>query len=184
MDLTLIETLEKTTGIKGIKRDCKGILKKLSFKSEVDLSNVEDLVVQLYIFDMYEEALEAAKLLDDVVFTGDYTLFSRVIGTRAVAIKILYEQGRFKEGDSIFNTYSDTIDPEVYENLKYLLGIYDANIKAAIEEMNSKSSARGWKKVKLSQMIQYFIDPDFPIDKQQLEQDINELKNELRAEIK
>lgn len=184
MDLTIIENLRDTTEIRMIKSNCNKILKKLSFNSQRDISNVTELTLLLYIFDMEEEALEVANILKDVEFNGNYTLWDYVADARAIAVRILRGKGLSKEADEIMESIIPHLSPELYENQKDILtSIYERNI-SIVRQQNWKSDVRDWKLIKLEKMICYFEAPGFPIDKDEFDKEIMELKEELRTLVK
>ncbi len=184
MDLTIIEELRDSTNIKLIQRDCNRILKKLSFKSANDLGNVKHLLDVLYVCDLYEEAISVLEILKDTKFTGNYTIWDVIVYSRAVVMRIQLELGNLEEANAILDSIQSYFNPSLYENLKVkIMNIYKENELVA-EENGWKSDIRDWKLKQLEKKLYFSVIPDFPIDKVELEKEIQELKAELKTLIK
>ena len=183
MDIKFIEEIRDNISNKKIKSYCNKVLKKLNFKSSNDMQNLAMLAEHLYIFGFYEEVLAIADIVKSVEFTGDYTLWGEIEGIRAIEIRILREQNWNIEADNVLKTLVPYFDPSLYENQKKAFSIYDRNILASLEN-GSKQGAISWQLIKLGLMIQYYETPDFPIDKETLNEDIVKLKSELQTKIK
>lgn len=184
MELKCIEEIRESTDIKEVKSCCNRVLKKLSFKSVNDLKNLSELAMLLYIYDRFDDALSIAEIVKDVNFTGNYTVWSEIEVIRAVAIRILRENSKNSEAYKILITLMPYFKPELYHNQKEMLTtIYDRNIIHAKENI-SKSIAISWMFVKFGLMIVYYETPEFPVDKKQFNEEIVELKNELKQMIK
>ena len=168
----LLNSIQDKTSCKLVKRNCKKIAKKLSFKSEKDTGLVTELAVLLYILDMYNEAIDVCDLLSDVEFTGNYTLWSNIEDARTLKIRILKEQNSNINTNIILNTIIPYLHPELYYNQVKCLELYDRNIKS--------TNYIGWKLLKLEKMIYYLEIPDFPIDRETTNEEIIKLKNELK----
>lgn len=71
----------------------------------------------------------------------------------------------------------------LYENRKCNLQLYDRDIELA-KERNAKSEMTGWMLIKYEIMIRTFENPEFPIDKIRLNEEILDLESELKTLIK
>ena len=184
MDLTIIEELRDSTNIKLIQRYCNRILKKLSFRSKRDLDNVSLLIDVLYICDYYPEAISVLGILSGIEFTGNELLWDDVVSSRAVVMKIHQELGNTEEAEKHFGLISPYLSPELYENLKgFVMESYKKDELVAIK-YGWKSDIRDAKIMQLEKKIYFSVIPDFPIDKVELEKEIQELKAELKPLIK
>ena len=184
MDLTIIEQLRDSTNIKLIQRDCNRILKKLSIGSIKDLGTVKHLIDVLYICDLYEEAISVLEILKDIKFSGNELLWDIIVCSRAVVMRIQQELGNTKESEKLFGLISPYLSPELYENLKgIVMESYKKDELVAIK-YGWKSDIRDAKIMQLEKKIYFSVIPDFPIDKVELEKEIQELKAELKTLIK
>lgn len=180
MDLTIIEEIKARSEIKIIQRYCNKILKKLSFKSCNDLENVSDLMILLYIFDMYDEAKLVGDIVNEVTFNGDYDLWTQIRFIRYIKARILKELGEFEQIEQLLKDITSLLNPSLYENQAAFLDYYDENIEG-LEKLGFKSAVRDWKLLKLKVMIMYYEIENFPLDKETLNNDIIALKEELKT---
>lgn len=183
LDLSIIKEIEECSTVKLIKKYCSKILKKFSVKSKNDMNNLSDLVTLLYVFDMYDEVKKVCEIMKDIEFDGNYTLWSHVEFIRFTTTRILKEQNRLEEVDSILSEVNALLDPTLFKNEATCLELYDKNIANA-EQFNFKSEARDWKLLKLKKMINFLEIEDFPLNKENLAENITLLKNELKNSIK
>ena len=154
------------------------------FKSANDLGNVKHLLDVLYVCDLYKEAISVLDLLKDAKFTGNYTIWDVIVYSRAVVMRIQLELGNLEEANVILDSIQSYFNPSLYENLKVkIMNIYKKNELVA-EENGWKSDIRDWKLKQLERKLYFSIIPDFPIDKVELEKEIQELKAELKTLIK
>lgn len=184
MDLTIIEELRDSTNIKLVQRDCNRILKKLSFKSERDLDNVSNLIDVLYVFDYYPEAIRVLDILAGIEFTGNELLWDSVVSSRAVVMKIQQELGNTKEAEKLFGLIAPYLSPDLYENLKGPVMESYIRDEMVAKKYGWKSDIRDAKIMQLEKKIYFSVIPDFPIDKVELEKEIQDLKAELKTLIK
>ena len=63
-------------------------------------------------------------------------------------------------------------------NQKKCLELYDSNIAEA-KGRNSRTDIIGWSLIKLEMMVRFSEIPNFPIDKNQLNSDIEKMRSEL-----
>lgn len=183
MDVSLIEEIKKNSDVKLIKRCCDRILKKFNLKSVRDLGNVSDLVCLLYIFDKYEYAKLVGSLLDEIHFEGNYDIWSNVKDVRFINARILREQGQNDKIEDLLKEVNQQLKPELFQNQADFLNTYDINIINS-EKNNYKSEARDWKILKLKMMIQFYEIKEFPLNKEKLNYNIIELKQELKSIVK
>jgi len=64
-------------------------------------------------------------------------------------------------------------------NQKKCLDLYDDNIRFA-KERNDKPNANSWLLLKYEFMIRFYETPDFPIDKNNLNEEIEKTTQEIR----
>ena len=184
MNLDIIKTIKETTENRRIRSYCNKILKKLSLNSSLDVANVTELTVLLYVFDLYDEAVKVAEILDDLEFTGNYTIWNNAEPAKLIAVKILRQNGEYDRAEGIMEVIKPHLHPELYENQRDSLHeFYDRNMGIA-EKHGWKAEARDYKLKKLEVMLYFSQIPDFPMDKQQLEKDIAALKAELKTIVK
>ena len=161
-----------------IKRDCNKLKKKFSTNSAKDLGVLTELIILLYIFKGYAEALELNELIAELSFNGNYTIWTKIVNARMVIARIYREQGHTEKVKTIINEILPTMREELYMNQKKCLDLYDSNIADA-KERNSRIDIIGWSLIKLEMMIRFSEIPNFPIDKNQLNTDIEKLRAEL-----
>ncbi len=112
----IIENIMSTVDKKKVQSLCKKILKKCSFRSRNDLSNVSDLATWLYIYGCYEEALAVCNLLSGIEFSGNYKIWKKYYVYWVIydGWLMLYE----KMSDLVTGLYS-------YKYYKYMAGLSD-----------------------------------------------------------
>lgn len=59
------------------------------------------MVVWLYIYDHYDEAIEVCDIIKDVPFTGNHTLWDNIDGALCVKARILRERGDIEQWQEI-----------------------------------------------------------------------------------
>lgn len=184
INMKIVEEIKNSTDIKMLKSYCNKVLKKMSFNSKNDISNLAYVIVILYIFDMYKESLEVARLAKDVKFTGNYTIWDWIITIRMFEINILGILGSDEEANRVLMDLKPTLCPELYENRLRAIDIfYERDVQIALES-GSKSYICRCKLLKFTQMMYCLEAPDFPCDKEKMREDILALKNELKTMIK
>ncbi len=167
MDMSeLIQRIVSTVDKKYVQRNCKIMLKKLSFKSVNDLGNVTELAVWLYIYGLYDEALEVCDIIKDVPFTGNYTLWEAVDKALCIKARILREQGKIEESSEIIEYVNRYRHPNLYENgVQWFTETLEVNIASNLGTVNG----RQWRLLKLETAIQYREAGKFPISDESLE---------------
>ncbi len=183
MDLAIIEAIKVKSDIKMIQSCCNKIQKKLNLKSQKDLVNVSDLILLLYIYDMYDEAKAVGDIVQQVHFSGNHTLWTQIKFIRYIKARILKELNETEELAELLNEVESLLDESLFENQAGFLSLYDRNVRSS-EENGFKAQARDWKMLKLKCMIMYNEIENFPLNKEKLNEDILSLKVELRSIIK
>lgn len=97
----LLEKILNKVEKKKVQSLCKKILKKCSFKSKVDLVNINDLATWLYIYGCFDEAVAVCDLITDLEFTGNYTLWDCTDNALCLKARIMREQGNFIEREML-----------------------------------------------------------------------------------
>lgn len=177
----IIKALIDSCEIKMIVRNCNRYLKKYSERSYKDIGNLVELVVLLYIFDMYTEAIAVCDILRNIKFTGNYTIWSQVINARFVVARILLERHNEDKSINIVDEHLSYLNPSLYQSQADMLeDIYERNVRHA----STKASIISAKLLKIELLIRHSMTPGFTIKKEILDKEIVELKAELRNMIK
>jgi hypothetical protein len=174
----LITRISNSVDKKNVQSCCKKILKKCSFKSDNDLSNVKQLAFWLYIYGYYDEAISVCDLLKDMEFTGNYRIWDNADNAMCLKARILREQGKLPEREELLKKVNEHRHPELYKNLvDWYRGTLNENI-------NSDSSTLGklsWMMTKLTFAVRYREAGGHPISDDEFERDISELLKILRS---
>lgn len=181
--MQIIQELKDTCEVKMIVRNCNRILKRLSFKSYKDIGNVLELIVLLYIFDMRKEIVRVCSIMDDIEFTGNYTIFEKVEAARLITAKIMEEEGDIEGSKSIINKLIPYISKNVYNGKVHILKLHSEEAETA-KVNGEKRLYIETKLLLLENMLYYSMLPDFPMGKKNLDKEIYILKEELRQLIK
>lgn len=72
----------------------KKCIKKLSFRSSADLSNLDELARWLYVYGYEKHALKAAQIIDELEFKGDFNIWTPVEKILLLQTRIYREQGK------------------------------------------------------------------------------------------
>jgi len=182
MDLSIINEIADKCPEKVVQRNCKLILKKLSLKSSVDIGHVTELVVVLYILDMFDYAIKACDLLCDVHFNGDYTLWDNVVNARLVKSRILRKIGKEEMANKVVGEIMAHEHPLLWSNQSQCLTLYDQNISEA-RQRNSERDIMSWQLINCEMMIRFSELPSFPLDKVKLNEEISQLATEIRGKL-
>jgi len=176
--MNILDDIENKYKKKIITRDCNKLKKKFSIKSAKDLGVLTELIILLYIFNGDAEALELNELIANISFSGNYTIWTKIVNARLTIARIYREQGKTEKAEAIIDEILPTMKEELYLNQKKCLELYDSNIAEA-KERNSKTDMIGWGLIKFEMMVRFSELPNFPIDKNQLDSDIELMKSEL-----
>lgn len=180
--MSIFDDIEGKYNKKIIQRDCKKLKKKFSINSSKDLGILTELIVLLYIFGGYEDAIGLYKFIAEVPFDGNYTVWTQIVNGRLTVARIYNENGEFEKALRILDGILPTMKPELYLNQKMCLELYDSNINDAIER-KSKRDIISWSLIKFEMMIRFAEIPDFPLDKETLNYEIKQMKIELKEII-
>lgn len=176
----LIERIMGTVEKKKVQGLCKKILKKCSFKSKVDLSNVISLALWLYVYECFDDAIAVCDLLTDLEFTGDYTLWDYTDYALCLKARIMREQGNFEGREMLLQKVNEHRHPELYANLlDWYKTTLNKNI-ASDDEYHSPKTYAGWRLVKLRFAIQHKEAGGYPISDEEFENDIQEMIHVLK----
>lgn len=172
------ETIQKimdTTDKKKVQSYCKKVIKKCSFKSAKDMKNLSGLVIWLYVYNYYDEIISVCELIENVEFTGNYTLWDEFDTIYCFKARVLRESGEIQAAQEVIEYVNQYRNPHLYPNLIYWFhNTLELNIKNAIEQSNSKSSEISWREVKLGNAIKYREAGQFPISDDELEKVIDD----------
>lgn len=160
---------------KKVQSYCKKLLKKCSFKSATDMKNLTGLVIWLYVYKFYDEIIHICELIQNVEFTGNYTLWKEFDEIYCFTARILRERGEVQKAQKIIDFVNQYRNPQLYVNtVGWFLNTLEENIKNSIEQFNSKAMAIGWREVKLECAVMYREAGQFPVSDAELERIISE----------
>ena len=182
MDLTIINEIADKYSEEVIQKDCKLIRKKMNLKSAKDVGYVTELIVVLYICNIFEDAIRVCELLNDFKFNGDYTLWDNVVNARLIKSRILQNLGKKEEAYQVVEEIMAHENNNLWNNQSQCLILYDRNIQDA-KQRNSKKDILSWQLIKYEMMIRFAELPSFPLDKELLNDEIDKLTVELREKI-
>ena len=74
-------------------------------------------------------------MIEDMVFTGNYTIWTKIVNARLVAVRIHKKVGIPEKSNELLRAISSTFDPSLYINQKECLDLYDDNIRFAKERI-------------------------------------------------
>ncbi|MCD2224417.1 hypothetical protein LAX75_06880 [Listeria cossartiae] len=77
------------------------LVKKMSFKSKVDMESLLDLIKILYINKYYEEALLCCQLTNEVEFDSDFDVWTFIHRIWMFEMKILVQLGKSEKAEEI-----------------------------------------------------------------------------------
>lgn len=176
----IIETIMNMLDKKKVQSFCKKILKKCSFKSKNDLSNISDLATWLYIYGYYEDAVRVCDLLSELEFSGNYDIWWHADYTMCLKARILRETNAIEDRTELLERVNEHRHPELYVN-----GInwYRITVNKNIQSDDNYSPKRindGWRMAKLEHAIMYREAGGHPIPDEEFEADIKEIVDLLR----
>lgn len=164
---------------KWVQRDCKKLIKKFSYKSEKDLGVLTELIVLMYIYNDCDSAIELHHMIENVKFTGNYNIWNNIRNAKWIIARIYRETGQDEENKKIVESLLPYEVKSLYDNQKEILKSYDRDISNA-KERNSKREMIGWMLIKYEIMLRFIENPEFPIDKDGMNDEATELKKMLR----
>ena len=129
-------------------------IKKLSFKSSRDLTNLSDLGMWLYIYGHTDQALKVCELAARVEFAGDFIIWTPVENLLLLGARIHREQGHKAEAD----TYAKRVAQPMAvhgEALKRRLSfnwLSDKSIERCLQD-NDLRAANEWRFSDLSSLF-------------------------------
>ncbi len=171
----IIQNIMNTVDKKKVQSYCKKVLKKCSFKSFRDMQNLSGLVIWLYVYKYYDEAMMVCDIVRDVEFTGNYTVWDETDTILCFKARILRERGKIQEAQEIIIFVNQYRHPHLYPNIvDWFLNTLDENIKNGTEQFNSKAIEISWREVKLANAIKYREAGGFPVTDEKLEEIISE----------
>jgi hypothetical protein len=174
----ILDRIDKKT----VQRAGKRILKKCSFKSSKDLSNIKELAIWLYVYGYYEDAIKVCNLVENEEFTGNYTIWDIIDACLCLKARILRINGDTERADNIIKRVNEYRHPELYPNgLKWYTETVNYNIESNLRD-GYKAAAREWMLIKLSHAISYHEAGGYPLGDSILEHDIENLVAELKKE--
>lgn len=169
---------------KKVQSYAKKVLKKCSFKSAKDLKNLSGLVIWLYVYQYYDEIIKIGDIVNNIEFTGNYTLWGEIDTILCIKARVLREQGQKQKANKIIEFVNQYRNPNLYANLLYWFeNTLDLNIKNAIEQFDSKAHEISWREVKLESAIKYREAGQFPLSDDKLE-DIIKTQIDILSKVK
>lgn len=171
----IIENIMSTVDKKKVQSLCKKILKKCSFRSRNDLSNVSDLATWLYIYGCYEEALAVCNLLSGIEFSGNYDIWWHADYTMCLQARILRERNISEGREELLERINEHRHPELYKNLvDWYRETVNINIQSD-DDYNPKRINDGWRMAKIEFAIMYREGGGHSIPNEEFDTDIQEL---------
>ena len=167
----LITRISSDIDRKKVQSLCKKILKKCSFNSSKDLTNIAELATWLYIYEYYDEMLEVCDLLKDMEFKGDYYIWNSPDLTMCLKSRVYREREMYAESRALIEKVNEHRAPELYENL--VDGYRDLCDEEELKEL-PRSAAIYSRFCKLEEAVRYREAGQFPISDEELERDISE----------
>lgn len=130
----LIQNIMDTVNKRGVRSNCKKILKKCSMKSAKDTGFITELAIWLYVYDCVKEAVTVCDLLKNIEFNGNYTLWSNIDHALCLKARIIREEGKTAESNALIDYVNQYRNPELYQNtVDWFLNTLDKNIQTDIE---------------------------------------------------
>ena len=172
-----IKRIEASIDRKKVQSLCKKILKKCSFRSTADLSNVTELASWLYIYGYNDEAIAVCDLLKDLEFTGNYSLWDKEDYTMCLKERILREQGQLTESKELIDKVNEHRHPELYGNS---VNWYRETLNKNINSDSGINTKTSWMMTKLINAVRYREAGGHPIPDEEFDKDISELIDVLK----
>ena len=172
-----IKRIEASIDRKKVQSLCKKILKKCSFRSTSDLSNITELASWLYVYGYNDEAIAVCDLLKDLEFTGNYSLWDKADYTMCLKARILREQGQLTESKELTDKVNKHRHPELYGNS---VNWYRDTLNKNINSDSGINTKTGWLLTKFMYAVRYKEAGRHPIPDEEFEKDISELIDVLK----
>lgn len=164
---------------KRIKSTCKALAKKCSCKSSKDMSALTELIDLMYLYRDFEMAVALYNIIENVAFSGNYTVWDEILYAKWTIVRIYRETNQTEKYEKLLKSVMAYENAALYENRKRNLKLYEEDIRLAKAQKATRSMI-GWMLVKYKVMIKCFENPEFPMDKAKLGQEIAEMEWELR----
>lgn len=171
-----IKRIEASIDSKKVQSLCRKILKKCSFKSNSDLSNITELASWLYIYGYPVEAIAVCDLLKDMEFTGNYSLWDKADYAMCLKARILREQGQPAEREELIYKVNEHRHPELYSNS---VNWYRDTLNRNINSDSGINTKTGWLLTKFMYAVRYREAGGHPIPDEEFDKDISSLKDAL-----
>lgn len=176
----LINTIIESVKEKKVQSYGKKILKKCSFKSKNDLSNIVIFATWLYIYGYNEYAMQVCDLLSDVSFNGNYDLWNNADYAACLKARILRENSVEDGRAELLRRVNEHREPELYHNtVDYYRNTINLNIESD-DKYHPGKITDFWRINKLIKAIEYREAGGYPVSDEELEKDIEELIVDLR----
>lgn len=172
-----IKRIEASIDRKKVQSLCKKILKKCSFRSTADLSNITELASWLYVYGYNDEAIAVCDLLKDLEFTGNYSLWDKADYTMCLKARILREQGQPAEREKLIYKVNEHRHPELYSNS---VNWYRDTLNRNINSDSGINTKTGWLLTKFMYAVRYREAGGHPIPDEEFDKDISELIEVLK----
>ena len=191
IDSNMIELIESECRIRKIQTLCRQIRKRFRVDSNNDMLKVWKLISTLYVFDYIDFCQMLIRPIESIKFNNDYDIWHKVcelicLNSRIYRYKNMMDDSKLClqiimakeiEGKNLWSAQKE--------------GTYDIDhhIRIAVENqqlysINSTQDIIYLKTLKMMHLIRYIELPDFPIDKNDANNEIIILKNELYSMIK
>ena len=171
-----MKRIEASIDRKKVQSLCKKILKKCSFRSTADLSNITELASWLYVYGYNDEAIAVCDLLKDLEFTGNYSLWDKADYTMCLKARILREQGQLPQREELIDKINEHRHPELYGNS---VNWYRDTLNKNINSDSGINTKTGWMLTKFMYAVRYREAGGHPIPDEEFDKDISNLKDAL-----
>ncbi|MBK9924783.1 MAG: hypothetical protein IPP66_05765 [Anaerolineales bacterium] len=120
----------------------KKCIKKLSFKSSADLSNLLDLAMWLYVYGYDNHALKATQIIDELEFKGDFNIWTPVEKILLLQARIYREQGKKSKVQKSIDKVLGPMIPheEAFKRRLSFNWLNDKGIERYLKENNVKTA--------------------------------------------
>ena len=177
--MEIFEEISEKYENKRIKSTCKALAKKCSCKSSKDMSTLTELIDLMYLYRDFEMAVSLYNIIEKVAFSGNYTIYDEILYAKWTVVRIYRETNQTEKYEKLLKSVMAYENAALYENRKRNLKLYEEDIRLAKAQKATRSMI-GWMLVKYKVMIKCFENPDFPMDKVELGQEIDAIETELR----